>query len=38
MITMSDLAYDKTLEKKVKLAERRAQRQQENSDDDEVIE
>ena len=37
-ISMGDLDYDKALEKKAKLAERRAQRQHENSDDDEVIE
>ncbi|KAF7982922.1 hypothetical protein HWV62_25204 [Athelia sp. TMB] len=37
-ISMGDLEYDKALEKKAKLAERRAQRQHENSDDDEVIE
>lgn len=39
MITMSDLEHNTNLEKKVKLAERRARQQEESDDDDdEVIE
>lgn len=38
MLTMAVLKYDKDLEKKVKIAARQRRRQEEHSDDGEVVE